>query len=175
MKTQADVDRVQTALESERDEHKVAKKRLRGLNDDDTGEAFQDLKDKVEDLEAKLETAGKDKVSDDEIQKRVDAQVKLQLRPIERENTKLKETNEEQMATIGTQAHKINSGLIRGDVTEVLGIKELGINPDALPDIEIYLHRPQGGLASPVATLADVIVEVLHSGEKSAASSPRQI
>ncbi len=44
-----------------------------------------------------------------------------------------------------------------------------------LPEIEIFLHRPQGDLAPPVETLADVIVEVLHSAEKSAASSPRQI
>lgn len=178
MKTQADVDRVQTALDSERDDHKDAKKRLRGLGDDDTGEAFQDLKDKVEDLEAKLETAGKDKVSDEDIQKRVDAQVKLVIRPLERENSKLKETNEEQMETIGTQSHKINSGLIRGDVTEVLGTKELGINPDALPDIEAYAERvmsvgedgkrltKDGVGVTPGLTLAELIAEMRAGGQR---------
>ncbi len=173
MKTQADVDRVQTALEAERVEHKETKKQSRGGDD-----AAQDLKDKVEDLEAKLETAGQDKVSDDDIQKRVDAQVKLVIRPIEREKSKLEETNAEQLETIGTQAKKINSGLIRSDVTEVLGTKELGINPDALPDIEIYAERvmvvgvdgkrltKDGVGVTPGLTLAELIAEMRADGQR---------
>ena len=73
MKTSADVERIQTALDKERDDHKTAKRRLKGLGDDEDGDTVQDLKDKVEDLEWKLETAGKDSVSEDDVQKRGDA------------------------------------------------------------------------------------------------------
>lgn len=178
MKTAADVERVQSALESERTEHKAAKRRLKGLGDDDNADSFQDLKDENEDLKAKLETAGQDKVSDEDIQKRVDAQVKLAMRPLERANSKLTEENADHLVTIGTQSHKINSGLIRGDVTDVLGTKELGINPDALPDIEIYAERvmvvgedgarltKDGVGVTPGLTLAELIAEMRANGQR---------
>ncbi len=138
MKTQGDVERVQEALDKERDEHKKAKKRLRGMGDDDDADSVQDLKDKVEDLEAKLETAGKDKVSDEEIQKRVDAAVKIEIRPLQRDLKKVTEERDELSGTVSAQSSQINSGLIRGDVARVIGNKDLGINPESLPDIEMF-------------------------------------
>lgn len=141
MKTSADVERIQTALDNEREDHKKAKRRLKGLGDDEDGDTVQDLKDKVEDLELKLETAGKDSVSEDDVQKRVDAGVRTAMRPVERENTKLKEESEEKDLKIEKQAGQIRSSLIKSDVASAINTKELGINPDALPDIEIYAER----------------------------------
>ena len=46
-----------------------------------------------------------------------------------------------------------------GPDLRVVGAKS-GLPP--LPEIEIFLHRPPGDLAPPVATLAEVIVEVLR-------------
>jgi len=84
MKTQADVDRLQTALTKERGEHKATKEKLAAWGDLEPEDTREKL-DKIPELEAR---AGQ--VDDEKIEKLVEARAAAKVRTLEREHEKLK-------------------------------------------------------------------------------------
>lgn len=92
IKTQADVDRLQSALTKERSDHKVVREKYAFLNGLDTEEVQAKL-DKYDELEAANGGAS----TDEKVQKLVDAKINTVKGPLEREVQKLKnELNESQ-------------------------------------------------------------------------------
>lgn len=90
IKTQGDVDRVQESLRKERDEHKATKAQLQKFGELDADEVHEKL-DRV----AELEAAAGGKIDDDKMEELVQARLKRERGPLEREITQLKTKNQE--------------------------------------------------------------------------------
>lgn len=89
MRTEADVQRLQTGLTKERDAHKATKKRWEALGERDPAEIVAEL-DKIE--EYKAAAGGTD---ENKIQGIVSSRIKAVLAPVERERDQLKTRNGE--------------------------------------------------------------------------------
>jgi hypothetical protein len=94
LKTQADIDRIQSALRYEKDLHRSTKKKLEVWKDFE----FEDVQarlDRLPELESKIaEAEAEGKLTDSEIQKQVEQRLegtlKIKLNPIQRENETLR-------------------------------------------------------------------------------------
>lgn len=84
VKTQADVDRLQSALSKERNDHKATKEKYAALGDRDIDEVITQL-DRIPELEA----ASAGKVDDAKLEELVEGRLKTKLAPIEREKAQL--------------------------------------------------------------------------------------
>lgn len=90
VKTQNDVDRVKEALEKEKKDHKAAKDSARvWLDSGYKIEEVRDRMDKWDEIQLKLENAGK--LNDDQIDKIVEGRIKSRLGPVERDKASLAE------------------------------------------------------------------------------------
>jgi hypothetical protein len=85
MKTQADIDRLQSALTKERNDHKAIKEKFSVLGDRDPTEVVT-LLDRIPELEA----AAQGKLDDEKINQIVETRVKSKIAPVERERDQLK-------------------------------------------------------------------------------------
>lgn len=85
MKTQADIDRLTTALTKERNDHRQVKERLGMLGDRKIEDVLTAL-DRIPELEA----AAEGKLDDNKINAIVEGRVKQKLAPVERERDQLK-------------------------------------------------------------------------------------
>src|SRR5690554_2731727 len=84
IKTQADVDRLQSALSKERNDHKTTRERFSVLGDRDLDEVITSL-DRIPELEA----AAAGKIDDAKLEELVEGRMKTKLAPLEREKGNL--------------------------------------------------------------------------------------
>jgi len=97
MKTQADVDRLQTSLTKERTDHKATKEKLVPLADLDPEQIAKDA-DELAEARIRLEN-GDGQVDEDKIEALVAARVATKVAPLERDIRKLTEENGELVNT----------------------------------------------------------------------------
>ncbi len=95
VKTEADVKRLQTSLEKERGDHKSTKTKLGVWSDLDHEEVMGRL-DRIPELEA----AAGDKIDEAALDEMAEKRASTRLKPIERENLRLKEALQARDATI---------------------------------------------------------------------------
>jgi hypothetical protein len=86
IKTQADIDKVSTALRKERAEHKATKDKIKGLGNRTIEEVIEQL-DRIPELEATIAASDMDPKKIDAL---VEARIKGRLAPVERERDTLK-------------------------------------------------------------------------------------
>ena len=88
IKTQADVDRISSALTKEREDHKKTKASLAAWADfDQEPEKVREQLDRIPELEAQ---AGQGQDNEKKVEQLVEARLAAKMRPLERENEKLK-------------------------------------------------------------------------------------
>ena len=92
IKTQADVDRLSTALTSERNAHKETQGKLSVWGDLVHDDVVKSL-DRIPELEAASQGKLDDAAIEDIVNKRVDGTIQSRLAPVERENKRLAEEN----------------------------------------------------------------------------------
>lgn len=89
VKTQADVDRVQSALVKERKDHKEAREQLKAFEGVDP-EAVAEQARKLEEVQAQLEAINKDgRIDETKLEPIIAARVKQAVAPLERDKTNL--------------------------------------------------------------------------------------
>lgn len=138
-----DRDRLQGALKKERDEHKSTKERLRSYGEL-TPEKASELNGRIEELELQIEANGSE--DDEARQKKIDELAErralARVKPVERQ---LKSLQDELQNIAGERdqlrAEKTRAKIV-GSVTSPALLKELGVNSDAVEDIELWaLHN----------------------------------
>ncbi len=95
VKTQADVARVQSALDLEKKQHKETRDKLRGWSDLGELGDVQSRLDRIPELEAAADGKLDDDAINEIVDRRVEGRLKSQLAPIERERDTAKRENEE--------------------------------------------------------------------------------
>lgn len=133
MKTEADITRLQNALQKERSDHKALKDRLSHLGGEDVNmeEVLAKL-DEFDELKAKVE-AGGGKLDENKINELVEAQVKRRMAPVERERDQLKSKLGETEAQVGQLKGSLNRTTIETRLRELaVGEKVVG---SALEDV----------------------------------------
>lgn len=135
MKTQDDIDRLQTALQKERTEHKDTKKRYSSLADYDLDEVVEKL-DSYDELKARAESNG---ASDEKINELAEARLKTRLGPVERENKQLKEQLAERDEKLTSFEQKDRQRLIKDHLTDACRKKK--IRDEAMDDVLMYGDR----------------------------------
>lgn len=135
VKSQADVDRLQTALTKERDAHKAAKT---------SAEAYAAL-GKIEDLQARLdridelETAAAGKLDDEAINKLVEGRLRTKVAPLERGVTKLTEDLAERDARIAKYEERDRTRAIH-DAVRAAALSSK-VNEHAVEDVLLLAER----------------------------------
>lgn len=129
VKTQADVDRVQEALNKEKNDNKDIKKKLEPWKDMDHKDVMEKL-DKYPELEAK---AVEHKDDDEKIEKIVTSRVTQATAPLQRDLDKLKTENEELTGQNGTLVKKRDERVVHDSIRS--HATKANIVPTALEDI----------------------------------------
>ena len=111
VKTQADVDRLQTSLTKERDEHKATKDKLAVWDGMDHAETVANL-DRIPALEAASSGKMDDAAIEAEVSRRVEGTIKSQIAPLERQIGTLTKDNEALTASNTELTTSINNGKI---------------------------------------------------------------
>jgi len=113
MKTSEDTRKLQDSLNKERKAHKETKDKVAKLGGDDVDidEVVEQL-DELEDLRARIEAGEGGKVDETKLEEMVEARLKRQLKPIERERDQLKSRNQELEGENATLHTTINNGTI---------------------------------------------------------------
>ena len=132
LKTQEDINRLQTSLNKERADHKALKDRVKLLGDRKIEDVITEL-DRIPELEA----ASKDGKNVDEL---VEAKIKTRLSPIERERDKLKEELAQKEATIADYSAKDRTRKIHDSVREAIS-KQQGFQSTAIEDALFMAER----------------------------------
>lgn len=140
MKTQADIDRLQTALTKERAEHKNLKERVKIFE----GRKFEDIQADLDRI-PELEAAAKGDKNVDEL---VEAKLRAKIVPIERERDKYAKELEEAKATIGNYESASRVRKIQDSIRSAVG-KQQGFQKSAIED---------------AITLGERLFEVLDDG-----------
>lgn len=138
MKTDADVQRVQRALEQEKTAHKETKERLTKFGDLDADEIHGKL-DEFEELKVRLETGEGGKIDEEKIEKLVEQRVRRQVAPFERENSKLKNELAERDSQLGELQGTITKSRIETSVRKQA--EALKIVPSAIDDVVMLAER----------------------------------
>lgn len=120
MKTEEDTNKLSKSLREERAAHKATKDKLAKLGGDDVDidDVVSQL-DELEDLRARVEAGEGGKVDDAKLEELVEARIKRQLRPIERERDQLKSRNQELEGENGELKTTINNGTIESRLREL--------------------------------------------------------
>lgn len=95
MRTQGDIDRLQSALNKERTDHKGTKEKFAPLSNYDVNDVLQKL-----DRYSELEEAAKGKIDDAKLEELVGNRLKSRLAPVERERDTLRTQLEQTMQTV---------------------------------------------------------------------------
>lgn len=135
VRTQGDVDRLQTALKKERDDHKAVKDRLALLGDRKIEDVVATL-DRLPELEA----AAAGKIDDNKLNEIVETRIKSRVAPIERENSRLKTDLAERDTKIQGYEGKEKTRLIHDSVREAIS-KNTGFQPSAVEDALVFAER----------------------------------
>lgn len=134
MKTEIDTNKLSKSLREEREAHKKTKDKLAKLGGDDVDiDQVVEQLDELEDLRARIEAGEGGKVDEKKLQELVDARMKRELKPLERERDQLKSRNQELEADVGTLRTTINNGTIENRLRE-LATKE-NVVGSAMDDI----------------------------------------
>lgn len=130
-----DVERLNTSLRKERDDHKVTKGKLAPFAALGDPSALQAQLDRIPELEA----AAEGKLDDNKLNSIVEGRLKTKLAPLERENAQLKTTLSERDKTIG----EFTAGEVRRKVAAAVGkaARELKVVDSAMEDVEILAER----------------------------------
>jgi hypothetical protein len=120
MKTETDTNKLSKSLREERDAHKKTKDKLAKLGGDDVDidEVVEQL-DELEDLRARIEAGEGGKVDEAKLEELVEARLKRQLKPLERERDQLKSRNQELEGENGQLKTTINNGTIESRLREL--------------------------------------------------------
>lgn len=134
LKTQADIDRLQSALSKERNDHKLIKERYSILGDLDPNDVISQL-DRI----AELEAAAAGKVDETKLEQLVEARLRTKVSPLERE----KDTLAKQLGELTQQVeqYKITerTRLIHDTVRKAAASAKL--LPEALEDALMLAER----------------------------------
>lgn len=134
MKTQADVDRLQSALTKERGDHKNIKDRI-GLLGDRKIEDVVSLLDRIPELEA----AAEGKMDDEKINQIVETRIKSKIAPLERELGQVRSQVAEKDKIIGDYTTKDRTRSIHDAVRRAASTAK--ILPEAQDDALILAER----------------------------------
>lgn len=134
MKTQGDIDRLNSALTKERNDHKAVRDRLSMLGDRKIEDVLSQL-DRIPELEA----AAGGKIDEDKMHQLVEARVKQKIAPVERERDHLKGQLGERDATINGFMQEKRTRTIHDAVRKAAtGAKVL---PEAMDDALMLAER----------------------------------
>jgi len=134
MKTTEDTDKLSKSLREERAAHKKTKDKLAKLGGDDVDiDQIVEQLDELEDLRARIEAGEGGKVDEKKLEELVEARMKRELRPIERERDQLRSRNQELEAEASQLRTTINNSIIEAKLRE-LAISEKVVS-SALDDI----------------------------------------
>lgn len=97
MKTQADIDRLQSALTKERNDHKSVKDKLHSFGDLDADEVHNKLDRMIE-----LEAAAGGKIDEAKMEELLEGRLRVKLGPLERELKQVRTERETLAETVGT-------------------------------------------------------------------------
>lgn len=133
MKTQDDINRLQTGLSKERDAHKETKEKLRAYSalGDDPEEVLSKL-DRI----AELEAAAGGKLDEGALNKMVESRIGARLGPVERERDRLKSELDSHAAVIADYKGKEVRRTISGAITEAA--KKAGVSDGAVEDAVMW-------------------------------------
>lgn len=134
-KTQADIDRIQSGLLKERNDHKATRERFAFIADHDPQE-LQAMLDKYPELEA----AAAGKLDDAAIQKLVEGRLSTATAPLKRDLDKLAKDLAEKDALIGAYTAKERTRAIHDSVREAVG-KHKGFQSAAVEDAMVFAER----------------------------------
>lgn len=140
MQTQANVDRLQTSLDNERNDHRETKDKLAvwaGLDFETTRKQL----DRIPELETAAKQGGYDDAKIEQLaDERVEAKIQQRLSPLEREIQTLKDESKEKDDKILNFETENRKRTIRDTVREVITNKQ-GIQATAEPDILMYAEQ----------------------------------
>lgn len=145
MKTQADVDRLQKAVEKEREAHKSTKEKYSFLNDYDLDEAKERLEN-YDELEAKT-----GEIDEEKVNKLVEARVKREIAPLERENKQLKIQNEELGGKVQSFEKKDNERSITDnirDAAQKLKIRDTAVDDAITLGLNVFERDEDGNVVT---------------------------
>lgn len=134
LRTQGDVDRLQTALTKERNDHKGTKEKFSAFSNLDPQEVLQKLERFPE-----LEEAAKGKLDDTKIEEIVNNRIKSRLSPVERERDTLKSQIAERDQIILSYQTKETQRTISDKVREAATTAK--ILPEAFDDALLLAER----------------------------------
>ena len=134
MRTQGDIDRLQSALSKEREDHKKIRERVSILGDRNIDDVIVQL-DRIPELEA----AAAGKIDDEKINQIVDNRVRTKLAPIERERDTLRSQLGEKDKVIETFSVKERTRMIHDSVRSAA--TKAKILPEALDDALMLAER----------------------------------
>ena len=139
VKTLVDVEKLQTALKKERDDHRGTKTKVKAFGDL-TPEAVVEMQDELEELRAAPGQKGRP--SEETINKLVEARVAKEKRELEKQ---LKLANEEKATLTGEVTElrgKDKKRRLKDTITDLTrGEKGLKLRPEAMEDAELYAER----------------------------------
>lgn len=141
MPSNGNVERLESTLKKERKRADDAEKKLKAfekLGDRDIDEVLEQL-DEVEELRAKAETSGGDKVTEEAIAKRVETEVKRRTKSLERDLDKARTEAETFKKTSEEHATTIKRSKVRDEVTRAA--TQLKMRTDAIEDAVLIAER----------------------------------
>lgn len=134
MKTQADVDRLQSALSKERNDHKGTRERFSVLGDRDLDEVVT-LLDRIPELEA----AAAGKIDDAKLNELVEGRIKTKVAPLEREKGNLAKQVQELSGALEQYQTKERVRTIHDEVRRAATAAKL--LPEAMEDALMLAER----------------------------------
>lgn len=143
MKSQADIDRLNTSIRKEREDHKKTKENLSPWSSLGSLEEVQAKLDRIQELEA----AAEGNLDDDKINKIVEGRLSQKTGPLNRQL----ETISSELETVKTENEKLRNSIETRDRNEAVRsvATEMEVVPTALPDIVViaanYLERNEEG------------------------------
>lgn len=135
MRTQGDIDRLQTALAKERSDHAAVRERFRPL------ESFGDVATITSNLNRipELETAAGGKLDEAAIEKVVEGRIKQRIAPIERERDSLTQ----QVTTLTGEVTTLRGASTQRTIDDAIrqAATKAGIRPEAMDDALMFGER----------------------------------
>lgn len=176
--TQADRDRLQRALAKERDDHKGTREKLRKYGDA-TPERFEELNNENEDLKLQLDTL---KTQDDEdrtkkIEELAERRALARIKPLERKMQALQEDFQAVSGERDNLKQEKHRSRIVNAVTNSSLLKEVGVVPDAVEDVELWALSnfdtddegnvvSKDTLGTPGLSPKDVFMDMKNAGQR---------
>lgn len=130
-RTQADVDRLQSSLTKERNDHKATKSKYSFLADLEPAKV-QEMLDKYPELEA----AASGKIDENKLNQLLEGRLSSKTAPLQREIEKLRNELQDKEGVIETYTKKERSRLISGEIQNAC--RKLNVQSEAVDDATMY-------------------------------------